>query len=352
MKTKTTMEKAIAAEDAPVLPKVGELVEGAVKYVGRNEILLDIAGVWTGLIRGHEAYDESGEYNNLKVGDEITATVLDIENERGLLELSIRQAGHQKAWDKLRQMREAGEIVEVKVLDANKGGLMVKLDNTEGFLPVSQLAPQNYPRVVGGNKAKILEKLKQMVGQTIRAKVLDINDAEGTLIVSEKLVGDDERRKILNSFKKGDVVGGLITGVVDFGAFMEFGDGLEGLIHISELGWQRIDNPRDIVKEGQRVKAQIIEINSNKVSLSIKRLEKDPWEAIKDKYKVGDRIKGKVIKSHKLGAFVEIEPDIQGLARAAVGKDGEKKGMDVGKECNFEITNFEPVEHKLGLILV
>lgn len=346
------MEKLLNSPDSPALPKPGDLLEGEVVFVGRNEILVDINGLLTGLIRGYEAYDESGEYSNLKVGDVISATVIEGENEKGLVELSLKQAGHKKAWDKIRKAKQEGEIVEVIVLDANKGGLMVKLDQTLGFLPVSQLSPEHYPRVIGGNKNKILEKLKSMVTTKLKVRVLDINDEDGTLIVSERAVDSEERKKILGEYKKGDVVEGLITGVVDFGAFMEFGNGLEGLIHISELGWQRIDDPRDIVKEGQKIKAQIIDINANKVSLSIKRLEKDPWEAIKDKYKVGDKVKAKVVKIHKMGAFVELEPNIQGLARLGErGKDDEKGGVELNKEYSFVITNFEPVSHKLGLSL-
>lgn len=341
------MDKLLNSEESPALPKAGDLVEGEVVFVGRNEIIVDLNGLMTGIIRGYEAYDESGEYSDLKVGDRINATVIDYENEKGLVELSLRQAGHKKAWDKLRKAKQEGEIVEVVILDANKGGLMVRLDQTMGFLPVSQLSPEHYPRVIGGNKNKILEKLKSLVGTKLKVRVLDVNDDGGTLIVSERAVDLEERKQLLNEYKKGDTVDGVITGVVDFGAFMEFGNGLEGLIHISELGWQRIDDPRDIVKEGQKVRAQIIDINAGKVSLSLKRLEKDPWEAVKDKYKVGDKVKAAVVKKHKLGVFVEIEPNIQGLAR--LGEKGEKQELEVGKEYEFTITNFEPVGHKLGL---
>lgn len=349
-KKDSLMEKLINSKENPIMPKVGEMVEGEVIYVGRNEILVDINGVLTGLIRGYEAFDESGEYSDLKVGDKVNATVIELENEKGLLELSLRQAGHKKAWDKLKELKDSGEVVEVSVLDANKGGLLIKLNNIVGFLPVSQLAPEHYPRVIGGNKNKILEKLKTLVGGKLKVKVLDIKNEEGVLIVSERETESEERQKALASYKKGDVVEGMITGVVDFGAFMEFGEGLEGLIHISELGWQRIDNPRDLVKEGQKVKAQIIDITANKVSLSLKRLVKDPWEEIKDKYKIGDKVKGKVVKEHKFGAFVEIEPNIQGLARAE--SEADKERMQVGLELDFKITNFDPLDHKLGLALV
>lgn len=343
------MEKLLNSTENPILPKLGEIIDGEVIYVGRNEVLVDINGLLTGLIRGHEAFDESGEFNNLKVGDKIAATVIDTENEKGLMELSLRQAGHKKAWDKLSKIKQEGEIVEVVVLDANKGGLMIKLDNILGFLPVSQLSAENYPRVVGGNRNKILEKLKNLINKKLKVKILDINDEEGTLIVSEKETASDKRKENLAKYKKGDVVEGTITGVVDFGAFMSFGSGLEGLIHISELGWQRIDDPKNLLKEGQKVKAQIIEISTNKVSLSLKRLTKDPWKLVENKYKVGDKVTGKVVKEHKFGAFVEIETDIQGLARAE--SEADKAKMQLDAELDFVITNFSPVAHKLGLVL-
>ncbi|MFH1890839.1 MAG: S1 RNA-binding domain-containing protein [Candidatus Kuenenbacteria bacterium] len=343
------MDKLLGSVKSNVFSKNGDLVEGDVIFVGRNEILVDIDGIMTGLIRGHESYDESGEYNNLKVGDHIFATVLDSENEKGLFELSIKQAGHKKAWDKLKKMKDGKEVVKVSVLEANKGGLIVKLEQVFGFLPVSQLSPQNYPRVVGGNKSKILEKLKSLIGKELETVIMDIDDEEGTLIVSERAVERDKRIQALSGYKKGDIIEGKVTGVVDFGAFIEFDDGLEGLVHISELGWQRIDNPREVVKEGDKIKVQIIDVNGSKVSLSLKRLEKDPWEDIKDKYKIGGKVKAKVIKLNEFGAFVELEPMIQGLARVGGGDDGKK--IKVGEEYNFKITNFEPLDHKLGLEL-
>jgi len=348
----TEMDRLMNSVKDKALPKPGDLVEGDVVHVGRNEILVDVGGTITGLIRGHEAYDESGEYSNISVGDHISATVLDLENERGLLELSVKQAGHKKAWDKLDKLKSEGEIVEVTVLEANKGGLIVKLDQVFGFLPVSQLSPQNYPRVVGGSKSKILEKLKSLVGKKLGVVIIDTNEAEGSLIVSERDVEKDKRKKALRNFKKGDTVEGKVTGVVDFGAFVEFDDGLEGLIHISELGWQRIDDPKEVVTEGQIIKAQIIDVTDHKVSLSLKRLEKDPWEEIKDKYKVGDKVKGKVVKLSEFGAFAEIAPKIQGLAREAEKTEEEDRVMKVGEKYNFKITNFEPLDHKLGLELV
>ncbi|PIR05534.1 30S ribosomal protein S1 [Candidatus Kuenenbacteria bacterium CG11_big_fil_rev_8_21_14_0_20_37_9] len=352
----TKMEQLLGSAKNKILPKQGDLVEGNVIFVGRNEILIDIDEIMTGLIRGHEAYDESGEYNNLKVGDHVTATVLDIENERGILELSIKQAGHKKAWDNLEKMQADSKVVSVNVLEANKGGLVVKLDQVFGFLPVSQLSPKNYPRVVGGNKNKILEKLKSLVGEKLDVIIIDINDEEGTLIVSERAVEKDQRKQALNNYKKGDIIEGKVTGVVDFGAFIEFDHGLEGLIHISELGWQRIDNPREVVKEGDKIKVQIIEVSDSKVSLSLKRLTKDPWEDIKDKYKIGDKVKAKVIKFNEFGVFVEIMPMIQGLARVRGGTSFKDPGdsdnkVEIGKEYNFTITNFEPLDHKLGLEL-
>ena len=186
------MQALLESNQAAQVPKVSDLVEGVVISIGKREVKLDIPGFTTGVVRGRELIDESGEYSNLKVGDRASATVLEFENERGELELSFRFAGHQKAWGKLEELRTKGEIVHVTVQDANKGGLMVKLGQIPGFLPVSQLAVEHYPRVEGGDKNRILELLKQFAGQKLAVKVITVNEADEKLIVSERAAWEEE----------------------------------------------------------------------------------------------------------------------------------------------------------------
>lgn len=349
------MEKLLT--DTPVfrLPKLGDLVEGKVISIAHNEILLDIGGYVTGVIRGPELFDESSEYSNLKVSDTAQATVLELENENAQLELSFRFAGHQKAWEELERLKGGGEIITAHVLEANKGGLIVRINKISGFLPVSQLTPEHYPRVEGGDRNKILEHLTQFLNTDFRVKVIDVVENEEKLIVSERAAWEEKQKDIIASYKVGDKIKGRVTGVVDFGAFVEFGQGLEGLVHISELAWQRIENPRDIIRVGQEVEAVIISIDGSKISLSMKKLIEDPWTRVADKYKAGQLVKGLVLKVNPFGAFVELDRDIHGLAH--ISELSEKlishpeDIVTVGKEYTFKILSIEPRNHRLGLSL-
>lgn len=343
-------------KDAVMVPQIGDLIEGTVVNIGKNEVLLDINGVHTGVVRGKEILDESGDASNLKIGDTIAATVIELDNENGELELSFRFAGHQKAWENLEKIQATNDVVKAKIMDANKGGLMIKVGNVVGFLPVSQLTTEHYPRVEGGDKNKILTHLKSFAGQDFKVKIIDVNEAEEKLIVSEKAAWEEKQQSAISKYKLGDHIDGVITGVVDFGAFVEFGENLEGLIHISELAWQRIDNPRDIIHVGDKVKAAIIAIENAKISLSIKKLQEDPWAEVAKKYKVGQSVKGKVLKVNPFGAFIELDDDIHGLAHISELSEKEINTptdvVEIGESYKFNIISIEPNNHRLGLSLI
>ncbi len=333
------------------LPSVGDTVTGTVLSVSKGEVRLDINGLVTGVIRGAEMFNEATEYAGLKIGDSIEATVLEAENENGEMELSFRVAGHRKAWDSMLGLSKSGEIVDVKIYDANKGGLMAQLGALRGFIPVSQLSPEHYPRVPGGDKQKIFDRLKEYVGSTFRTKVLDVNEKESKIIFSEKAVWEDEQKSIIDSYKVGDIVEGEVSALTSFGAFVRFGE-LEGLVHISELAWQRIDHPRDVVKVGDKVSAKVIQIDGSKIFLSMKQLMEDPWASVASKYTVGTLVKGKVLKVNPFGLFVELDKDIHGLAHVSELSDSP---IDIntfakpGDVLEFEIVTIEPKEHRLGL---
>lgn len=334
------------------VPKVGDTLKGSVLSVGRNEVRIDIDGLRTGVIRGPQLFAESAEYRNLKEGDEVEATVIELENENGELELSFRTAGHARAWNKLEELRKSGEIVKARIKEANKGGLMVDLDGMDAFLPVSQLSGDHYPRVAGGDKNKILEKLREFVGQDLAVKVIDVNEKEEKLIVSEKAMGEESKSVAADKFKVGEVIEGEVSAITAFGAFVKF-DGVEGLVHISELAWQRIDHPKDVVRIGDRVKAEIIQIDGKKIFLSMKRLLPDPWKSVNDKYKVGQVVSGKIVKVNPYGLFIELDPEIQGLAHVSELSneqiDDITKVFAIGDTREFEIVSIEPEEHRLGL---
>lgn len=357
---KSELEQLLDSADFTNVPKKGDLVKGKVLSTKGRQIKIDINGLMVGVVRGRELYNESEIYKNLNEGEEVEATVVDIENENGEVELSFRHAGQKRAWKDLSELSNSGEPIAVKILDANKGGLIVRVGHVQGFLPVSQLAPEHYPRVAGGDKQKILEKLKSFVGQDVRVKVLDVMEGDGKLIVSEKAVWEDEQKNVIAQCKVGDVVAGEVSAVADFGAFVKFyptGSSvpLEGLVHISEIAWQRIDHPRDLLKVNDQVRAEIIGIEGSKIFLSMKKLTEDPWVNVSKRYKIGDWVEGKVVKINPFGFFIELDQDIQGLAHVSELSDkpvdDATKIAKIGEIMKFRVVSIEPNEHRLGLSL-
>lgn len=334
------------------VPKKGDILKGNVLSITRAGVKIDIEGIKTGVVRGPELYQQSDEYANLKVGDEVEATVVNQENENGDIELSFRDAGQKNAWKKMITALQSGEIMGMKIADANRGGLMMVSGGQRAFLPVSQLSPDHYPRVTGGDKNRILDKLREYIGQTFKVKVIDVNEREDKLIVSEKAVWEDTKKDLLVNYKVGDIVEGVITAITTFGAFISF-DEVEGLIHISEIAWQRIDHPKDVLKTGDKVRAQIIQIDGPKIFLSMKRLIDDPWKKVGEKYAVGSLVKGTVIKVNLFGLFVELDPEIHGLAHVSELSNGQVKDINmiarVGDKLDFEVISVESNEHRLGL---
>lgn len=356
-------EKKLKKEDFKTLlqanpisvPKAGDVVKCKVLSVEKGEVHVDIEGMTVGVVRGRELFAEAKEYSDLKPGDEVEATVLDLENENGEMELSFRIAGFQKAWDNMKKWMNEGLTIKARVTAANKGGLMIQVEGLPAFMPVSQLNPEHYPRVAGGDKNRILEKLRELINKDLEVKIIDVDPREEKLIVSEKAVWEDSQKAVLESYKIGNLVEGEVTALTSFGAFIKFGQDLEGLAHISEIAWQRIDHPKDILKVGDKVKAQIIQLDKSKIYLSIKRLVEDPWKSVKEKYKVGDKVKGKIIKIEPFGLMVALDKDIHGLAHISELSDGPVANVSdifkVGQTSEFEIVSLEPHEHRLGLRL-
>ncbi len=337
------------------VPAVGDLVKGKVISISKGVVHLDIDGLTVGVVRGREIFAESKEYSDLKVGNEIEATVLELENENGEMELSFRIAGFQRAWDNMKKIMKDGLTVKAKIVSANKGGLMIQVEALAAFLPVSQLSPDNYPRVTGGDKNRILEKLRELINKELEVKIIDVDEKEEKLIVSEKAVWEDSQKAVLDSYKAGDLIEGEISALTSFGAFVKFGTNLEGLIHISEIAWRRIDHPRDILKVGDQIKAQIIQLDGSKIYLSIKRLVEDPWKQVKDKYKVGDKVMGKILKVEPFGLMVALDSEIHGLAHISELADETISNLNekfkIGQETEFEVVSLDPPEHRLGLRL-
>lgn len=355
------MKQLLADEKNKIkIPQIGDLVEGTVIDIGKQTMYLDLGPVGTGIIYGRELQDGFGTLKTLKPGDKIKATVVETENDEGYTELSLRTASFELAWEDIYKKLKDAEIITVKIREANRGGLIAEIYGIKAFLPVSQLANEHYPRVEEGDKSQILTLLNKFVNRDLKVKVIDANKEEEKLIISEKETYAAQEREAISLLKAGDTVEGVISGVVDFGAFVKFslngqtaadGKELEGLVHISELAWQLIEDPRDVIKVGDKVNAKIIGIDGTRISLSIKALKEDPWDVIP--YKVGDVVEGKVHKITPYGAFVYLNKDIHGLIHISeLGSIEEAKSrLAVGKSDKFKIISLEPKEHRMGLAL-
>jgi len=356
---------SLFAQDTVEFPQVGDIVEGKAIHVSSNEIYVDLAPFGTGVVYGKEIKDGMGA-GKIKVGDKINATLINLENEDGYIELSIREASYEKAWDDIESKKDTSEKIGTRIISANKGGLLVEVNGISGFLPVSQLSSKNYPRVEDGDKNKILALLKKLVGKELEVRIIDADRENEKLIVSEKAAQSEKDKAIISNLSLGDTVSGEVSGVVDFGAFVKFSstsgeelsedNKLEGLVHISELAWQLIEDPRSIIKVGDKVEAKIIGIDNDKISLSIRALQQDPWAVITKKYNVGDIVKGTVHKINPFGAFVYLDKDIHGLAHVSEMSEAYPGNnlddiIKVGEAYDWKILSIEPREHRMGLVL-
>ena len=350
------MEELIVDSPSIFLPKPGSIVEGAVITVHNNRVLVDLGGVSTGIIAGREAVDSNDTVKSLLPGDEVSAFVLEPENDEGLIVLSLRRASQHKTWKKFVDIHDNKEAIDVRVTDANKGGLLVEVDGIKGFLPVSQLAPKHYPRVNGADSAKILGRLNKLVGQDILVRVINADHETRKLILSEKAAYYEQRKKALGTVEIGQVVTGEISGVVNFGIFVTF-NGLEGLVHISEIAWGHVDNPSNYGKLGDKIEVKVIGIEGDKISLSLKKMIENPWDEIAKAYTPGMEIKGRVSRITEYGAFVNISDDINGLIHISEindprVKDSDDFNIEVGEKIISKILHVDKDNHRIGLTLL
>ena len=354
IKPRHPMEALLRSTSSSSFPKLGELAEGTVLEKKGTRVFVDLGTKGAGIIYGKEYYAAENIIKTLNPGDVIHAKIVDLDNEEGYIELSLKEAGEEKRWVRIKHLLQSGEAIDLPILEANRGGLILELEGVKGFLPASQLSSKNYPRVDNGDKEKIYLELQKLVGTPIKVKVLDANPVEDKVIFTEKGVSSDETRATLAKYKVGDTVEGEITGVVDFGAFVRFGETLEGLIHISEIDWSLIEDPRSLLKPGDKVTAKIIDIQGDKVALSLKALKEDPWTHIGDKYHKGDTLKGTVTKFNPFGAFVMVEPHIQGLVHISEFGSEQKmrEELALNSSYDFRVILVEPREHRMALGLV
>lgn len=333
-------------------PELDTLVEGPVISIQKSSVYVDLSPHGTGIIYGREFINAKDIIKKINLGDLIKAKIVEVENENGYIELSLKEAKQALTWSEAEKAIKAKTILDLEVKDANKGGLILEWQGLQGFLPASQLKADHYPRVLDSDKDKILKELKKLVGQKISVMIISILPKEGKLIFSEKDNNPEEKKEILSKYTVGDDLDCTIAGIVDFGVFLKLEDGLEGLVHISELDWGLVEDPRVLFKVGDHIKARVIEIKDGKVSLSIKALKENPWTEYEGKLKKGDIIKGVVIKYNKHGALVSIKEGVAGLVHnSTFGSEAKlREKLELGKNYNFQITMFEPKEHKMTLV--
>jgi len=349
-KSTITMDDLLSDQPIKAL-NLEDVVEGTIIAKDRRELWLDLGAYGTGVVSGKEIEHTA---KDLQVGDVVSASVIDTENEEGQIVLSLKKVAKEKGWDELEARFKNKEVFGIVPFDANKGGMLIEIDGVRGFLPVSQLSSENYPRVTGADKDEILHRLNTLVGRTLMVRILDLNRKEGKLIVSEKEAQREFTQGKIAEFKVGDTIKGIVTGVVDFGVFVNV-NGIEGLVHISEIAWDRVDNPSKYVKVGQEIEAVIIAIDQDKLSLSMKQLTEDPWQKEISTYKVGDEVDGKITRITPFGAFVQINPVIEALVHISELSDNHVTDpntlVKVGETKKFRVIGIDADQHKISLSL-
>src|SRR3989344_3681728 len=336
----------------PVL-KTGDLVDAKLVERTPKGVFFEVSKIGMAIIYGAELVNANEILKKLNVGDTVSAKVAMPENENGLIELSLAEAGAQKMWGEIKELKEKDEPIKIKIANANAGGLIADLMGLQAFLPASQLSSEHYPGGLENNRAKLIEELKKFVGQELSVKIININPRSNKLIVSEREITHQNTKELLDKYKVGDVINGIVGGVANFGAFIKFAENpeLEGLVHISELDHKLVDNPKDIVKVGDAVKVKIIEIKEGRVSLSMKALQADPWAGVENKFKAGGVVNGTVHKLNPFGALIKLDSDITGLIHVSEfgSLDELKKVLTVGDSHSFLVDSVKPEDKRIVL---
>ncbi|HET7320459.1 MAG TPA: S1 RNA-binding domain-containing protein [Candidatus Saccharimonadales bacterium] len=347
--TTITMDDLLAQSDVTGL-NTGDVIEGVVTNIRKHEVWIDLGAKGVGVVMRREI----GHGQTLEEGQSVTVSVIDPEMDEGHALLSMKRAVKDRGWEELERLHAEHETVEIAPYDANRGGLLVELEGIRGFLPVSQLAAGHYPRVSGADKDEILQKLNALTNQTLRVKILDVSRKDNKLIFSEKEAAKDELSARFAELKVGDTVEGIVTGVIDFGAFVNV-DGIEGLIHISEISWERVDNPRNYVKVGDTVKAKIIAIDKDRLSLSLKQMSEDPWLQEVKAFNKGDVVEGKITRITPFGAFVQLSPSVEALVHVSEMSDDEavdpEKLFQLNEKKQFKVLDIDTENRKIALSL-
>lgn len=331
------MDELLGNGDSIVQLREGEVITAKINTIDGGKLSLDLGPHGLGMVPRREV--SLGK--TYEVGEEVDAMVVDSTSEDGFITMSIKRASRDKGWELAYAAASSGDSVTVVPFDCNKGGLLVEFEGSKGFLPVSQLGQDKYPKLSGDqDKSAIAEHIKQFVGKPIEVKVIAADKEAAKLIFSEREVGKQNVADKIKEFEIGQDLKAKVTGVVDYGVFVD-ADGVEGMVHISEISWKRVSSPADIIKEGDVVDVKVISLDNGRLGLSIKQLLPDPWDEETGGLKVGDKIKAKVTRITPFGAFVQATPSIEALVHISEVPETEASGPEsvfvLGKEQEFEI---------------
>jgi small subunit ribosomal protein S1 len=332
----------------------GDTVDGVIMHVDRDEILVDIGSKSEGVVPSKEMSSlMPEEKQELKVGDEVLVFVVQPEDKEGRAVLSLDKARQEKSWRRLQQQFETGDVLQAKVINYNKGGVLVNLDGVRGFVPASQVTG-----ISRGPDAQKQSDMARMVGGSLTLKIIEINRARNRLILSERQAVQEVREarkdEILDTLKEGDVREGTVTSITDFGAFVDIG-GADGLVHLSELSWSRVKHPAEILKVGDRVKVYVLNIDNDRkrIALSIKRTQEEPWTTISGRYELGQLVDATITQLASFGAFARLEDGVEGLIHVSEMGDGRiqhpRELVKEGDTVPVRIIRIDPARKRIGL---
>ena len=333
----------------------GDVTDVALLKKTSREAFFDLGKFGTGLVYGAEFLNAKDMLRALAVGAHLPAKVIDLDGERGYTELSLAEAGKQRLWQQVQELADNGEIIKMKVLGSNSGGLTGNILDLKAFLPLSQLSNEHYSKLTEGDRQKSIDELKKFVGEEVSVKVINVNPRNNKLIVSEREILATNVKELLSRYEVGQVVDGLVSGLADFGIFIRFVDNpqIEGLVHISEIDHRLIETPKEVMKLNEPVKVKIIDIREGRVFLSLKALKPNPWENIEEKYKAAQDVSGKVYKFNPFGATIDLEGGFQGMIHVSEFGSVEemKQQLTVGETYAFTIESIKLEEKRIALKL-
>jgi len=354
-----TMESLLQEQDLNVdLPQSGEIRTGVIASISPSQILVSIGAKSEGVVSGRELEQLTAEEREaLKVGQEVPVFVLNPEDANGNVVLSLKRAQEQISWDNVEKLVTSDEVVDSKVMGFNKGGLIVGVEGLRGFVPSSQISAMRRSQSTGDTPE---QRWQKMIGQPITVRVIEVDRERRRLILSERAASTESRQsikeRVIEELEEGKVYTGRVTSLANFGAFINI-NGADGLVHLSELSWEHIDHPREVLEVGQEVKVKVINVDKDKkrIGLSVRALQEDPWRSRVEKYSVGQLVEGVITRLTKFGAFARLEGDIEGLIHISEISDHRiehpKEVLKEGEVKSLRVIRIDPEQHRIGLSL-